>query len=618
MKNKKVFNFNIVTLSCVLYLTGCGTSRDLIPCENDNISIEKSVERENNTAEETEDTQQWADRIYEVTADNMQGNILGYSLIRIPPNPDNMYYERDMPYLLEESMVGKGIYISDYMCETEVFLGNLLKEVLMGRGTVSDENRLFFTEYALQQLEGMDWEELDTGWECAPWAYDRTYRMIPVSGGCGYQFFYCFYPDEDKTSGEESSQVEIMVYVDGDGKVCQIKISFHTVLTENNRMVKYIQTEGLFDDTYSEQVILDGSPCKEVMVWDFERYFRRFMYPDEIYEQENNGLLAFGNVCDSAENLADIFLQIMDNKGKDVEKYAKWFGDEKDFTNFVDTDWGFLEENWVTDEKYDCFFIDRIEDSGYAGFQYYFYPDFTAMDVDTAKMVVIECNVSITDGMIGYNAVDIFPITQAAYLDMKQARGRILVVEKGNVLADKETVAIPVIDRQIVSVLIEAFNPRDIAVSHSDRKKKKELWGFTDIAQVSDYLGQKFFQDFDADNVEAGEIYKAAQNEEAVSSALYDIEQLLDEGWKADRQYDCFIIKANEAAGYMHLQYHFYPESVNGEQVKGKILVIDVYLSDAGIENMVVDESCGGDSYQEITKRDEVQGSKISGWASLC
>lgn len=615
MKNKKVFNFNIVTLSCVLYLTGCGTFKDLIPYENDNISIEKSVERENNTAvEETEDTQQWADRIYEVTADNMQGNILGYSLIRRPPNPDNMYYERDMPYLLEESMVGKGIYISDYMCETEVFLGNLLKEVLMGRGTVSDENRPFFTEYALQQIEGIDWEELDAGWECVPWAYDRTYRMIPVSGGCGYQFFYCFYPDEDKVSGEESCQAEIMVYVDGDGKVCQIKISFNTVLAENNRMVKYIQTEGLFDDTYSEQIILDGSPCKEMMEWDFERYFRRFMYPDETYEQENNGLLASGNVCDSAENLADIFFQIMDNRGKEVEKYAKWFGDEKYFTNFVDTDWGLLEDNWIADENYDCFFIDRIEDAGYIGFQYYFYPDFEAMDADMAKMVVIECNVSITEGMLDYNAVDIFPITQAAYLDMKQKQtgSRILVVEKGNVLAGKETVAIPVIDREIEPVLIKEFTFQSVPVLHSDRKVKKELWGFTDIAQVSDDLGQKFFWDFDEDNVEEGEIYKAAKNEEAVSSALYDIDQFLEAGWKADRQYDCFIIKANEAAGYMHLQYYFYPESVNVEQMKGKILVINVYLSDAGIENMVVNEICGGDSYQEITKRDEVQESKTT------
>lgn len=573
----------------------CHNVRVLITELND--GSEDMVEREDTceSASSQEDTKRWPDRIYEVTADNMQGNILGYSLIRQPPNPDNRYYERDLPYLLEESMVGKGIYISDYMCETEVFLGNLLKEVIRYRGTVNEENRQYFTEYALQRIDETDWDALDAGWEAAPYAYDRTYQMMPVAGGYGYQFYYCFYPEEEETSKKESAQVEMTVYVDGDGRICEIRASISMVPAETNRMVKYIQTDGLSDNTYREQVILDGSPCREELVWDFEKHFRRFMYPDEIYEQENNGLLAFGTVCDSAENLADIFLHVIGNRGADVEKYAKWFGYESYFTDFADSNWGLLEENWTADEEYDCFFIDRIEDAGYVGFQYYFYPDFADMDVDTAKMAVIACNVDITYGTIDYNRVDIFPITEEAYLEMKQKQtgSRVLVVDKGTALLGKEMVAIPVLDRPVEPVSIAAFDPDTVAAAHSGRKEIKELWGFADTAQAGSCLGEMFLRDLVNDYVEEGVIYKSAKNSEMISAALYTMDQFLEAGWKVDEQYDCYYIGANEAAGCMHFQYYFYPADVSDEQVKNRTLVADVYLSEAGIERMAVEELGG-------------------------
>lgn len=561
--------------------------------ESDEESIVKS-ESALASASSKEDTKQWPDRIYEVAADNMQGNILGYSLIRQPPNPENRYYERDLPYLLEEGMVGKGIYLSDYMCETEVFLGSLLKEAIKCRGMLSEENRQYFTEFALRQLEETNWDTLDADWEAAPYAYDRTYQMMPAAGGCGYQFYYCFYPEKEEKAKRESAQVEMTVYVDGDGRICEIGVSVGMAPAETNSMVKYIQTDGLADDTYREQVILDGSPRRAEMTWDFEKHFRRFMYPDEIYEQENNGLLAVGTVCDSAENLADILLHIMGNRGADVEKYAKWFGYESDFTDFADTDWGLLEENWTAEEAYDCFFIDKIEDSGYVGFQYYFYPDFTAMDVDVAKMAVIECNIDITYGMIAYNRVDIFPITKETYLEVKQkqAQSRILVVDRGTALHGKEMVAVPLPDRPVEPMPIAAFDLNTVTV-HSGRKEIKELWGFTDTAQAGEYLGEMFLRDLVNDNVEEGEIYKSAKNSEMINSALFAMDQFLEDGWQADKQYDCYYISANEAAGCMHLQYYYYPASVSDEQVKNRTLVADVYLSEAGIERMAVEEMSG-------------------------
>ncbi|MDE6739766.1 MAG: hypothetical protein K2K07_11810 [Lachnospiraceae bacterium] len=481
---------NIFILFGILLLPGCGVSDASIQYEDYNVSIEEPKESskimDETTPEEdtlpiektepahdpevvSDDAEQWNNRIY-VTADEMQGNILGYSLIRMPPNPENMYYEQDMPYLLDEDIVGKGIYVSDYICETEVFLGNILKEVLTGRGAVSTENRQYFTEYALQQLADTGWESLDVEWEPDPYAYDREYCMNPVFGGSGYRFLYTFYPNKEKAATEETNKVDITLYVDGDGKIRDIKTSISTVPTEENRMEKWISMEGLFDDTYSEQVIRDGSPCKEEMVWDFERHFRRFMAPDEVYEQDNEGLLESGKVCASAEKLAE---------------------------------------------------------------------------------------------------------------------SRFSVVENGTVLLEKTKVAIPVFDRPVMYMPISEFDPSAVAENHSRRKVKNEIWGFTDAAEAGDYLGKKFLQDFAEDNVEAGEIYKLAKDKEDIQSVLYAIGRFVDDGWKANKQYDCFCVKSNEAEGCMHLQYYFYPERVNEEQAKGRTLVVDMYLSESGIENML-------------------------------
>lgn len=542
----------------------------------------------------SEDIEQWKDRLY-VNADEIQGNILGYSLFRMPPIPENnMFYEKDMPYLLDENIVGKGIYVSDYMCETEVFLGDILKEVLTSRGAVSDENRQYFTEYAMQQLGGTDWKSLDAEWNPNPYAYDRVYSMNPVSGSSGYQFFYSFYMDKEKTEKEETNIVNITLYVDGDGKICEIKTSISMELMENNRIEKWIAMSGLFNDTYCEQIILDGSPCNEKMVWDFEQYFRRFMYPDAVYEQDNEGLLESGNVCASAENLANIFLHIMENREMDAEKYAEWFKYDMDFSYLADTDWELLEKDWIANEEYNCFFIDNIYDSGYAGFRFYFYPDFKTMGVDTAMAVMIDCNVDVYKGMLGHTSIDIFPVTEEEYQAMKQRQteSRIPVVEKGNAILGKTAVTIPVIDGQVNYMPISKFMFDAVTVNHSSRKVKEELWGFTDAAEAGDYLGKKFLQDFDEDNVEMGEIYRLTKDKETIHSALYAIEGFIDDGWQVDGQYDCFYIKNNEAEGCMHLQYYFYSEGVSEEQTKGKMLVIDVYLSELGIEHMRVNAFC--------------------------
>ncbi len=535
----------------------------------DRQSTEEAVQSHEKTERVWQNIEQGENKIY-VTADELQGNILGYSLIRMPPVPENdMYYERDLPYLLDEELVGKGIYISDYLCETEVFLGNILKEVLTQRGKVSDENRPYFTEYALRQIEETEWETLDAEWKADLWMYDRYCLPYPLFGGGGYRFSYWFFGDEEKTAGDKINQAAVSLYVDNQGKICEMEITVDTVPKENNRIETAILDIGLLDDDiYGEPVIREGSPCREELVWDFERYFRRFMEPDEIYEQKNEGLLQSGNVGSSAEEVADIFLHVMGTRGADVEKYAEQFGFETDFSDFAEADWDALEENWTAGEAYDCFFIDRIAYAGYVGFKYYFYPDFKAMGVDEAKMVVIGCNVSVEDGRIDYNTVDIFPITEKVCQEMKQKqeKEKTLIVEKGTALTGKEKVEIPVIDRPLQYIPISEFDVDAVAAAHSRRKEKGELWGFTDMAEVGAYLGEKFLQDFAEDQEE--------------------------DGWKADGQYDCFHVSSNEAAGYLHLQYYFYPEKNGEKRTKAKIMVVDVFLSEEGIAKTEINELC--------------------------
>ena len=100
---------------------------------------------------------------------------------------------------------------------------------------------------------------------------------------------------------EETNEVNIILYVDGSGRICEITTDISVEPARLGRIEKGILPNGLFDDDYNEQIIKDGSPCHEDMVWDFERHFRRLMYPDEVYEQDNEGMFASGYACVSAE-----------------------------------------------------------------------------------------------------------------------------------------------------------------------------------------------------------------------------------------------------------------------------------------------------------------------------
>ena len=121
------------------------------------------------------------------------------------------------------------------------------------------------------------------------------------------------------------------------------------------------------------------------------------------------------------------------------------------------------------------------------------------------------------------------------------------------------------------------------------------LWGYTDAAQVADKLAGSFYQDMEKEywQWKGGEVYKRL-TDEALKKGVYGelglMEQFQEEGWEMDEAYDCYYIKTNEVAETLHLQYYFYPRNILENQTFRKTLIVDVYLSEDGIEDMKINQ----------------------------
>ena len=80
------------------------------------------------------------------------------------------------------------------------------------------------------------------------------------------------------------------------------------------------------------------------------------------------------------------------------------------------------------------------------------------------------------------------------------------------------------------------------------------------------------------------------RNEDEMSAFFNAAEKFVESGWEADEQYDCYEILQNEVAGCMHLRYYFYPRRLGIKQKSGRVMVVDMYLSEQGIESMKLNE----------------------------
>lgn len=585
MKDKKK-NLYILILLNLIVLSACGNTDCRLIAKNPDNKLAEETTTMFESVKELPKEEVWSDKIY-VTEEQLQGNILGYSLKR--NQVLNMWYERDLPYLLDEASVGQGVYISEYMCETEVFIGSVLKDILVRHGEVNSAQKQYFTDWALEQLTLTDWDLLDEQWKPDLYAYDRNYGLRYILGKSNYSFSYVFYTDEKENIAEEVNYVDIRCSVNSEGKIYEIKISINKAPAESSGMEKTVNTVGLFDDTFNEIVICNGNIYSGKILLDFEKYFKRFLYPDEVYEQSCNGLLVSGDAALSAERIGKIFSDILEVQGKNIGQYTKWFAYESSFSEFKNDSWDWLEENWIANAEYDCVYIDNIN-MGYVGFQYYFYPDYDMMNTDVAKAVIINCNVDVTTGKLVDTDIRSFPMTRQEYQTIKERNEKepwnIAVVERGQMMIGKENVVLPIPQNELYYIPIKEFSSSVYSTDNYVRKNKYELWGYSDLAEVDAYLGEVFLEDIENETVEKGSLAELL-TEKADSSCLYSIAECVEK-CNIDKEYDCFFIKENECAGSIHLKYYFYLQKANENYESKNVMVIDLYVSDLGVEYIQV------------------------------
>ena len=526
----------------------------------------------------------------DVAEEHVQGNVLGYSLHRDLPN---IWYERDPDYLIRQDMVGKGVFVSEHMCETEVFIGQLLKEILAERGQVSGENRQYFTDWAVFQLEETDWESLDEDWEARPYAYDRDYRVSHLFGDVCYDFDYYFYSGKNNRGNEKTRQLDMHLLVDSNGVICGIQTDISEIESEMSAMEKWINTNGLFDDTYQEPVVWNGQPDEGKIILDFFPYERRFMnnpYEDD-YENHYTGLLSSGDAALSAEKVKGILVDVLESRGCHAAQYEKLFVSERDFKDFKDCEYVQLENNWKMG-SYDCYYEDLIR-RGYVRFRYYFYPDFDAMEVDMAKAVIAECYVGIHEGDLYDTNFRFFSMTKKGYqtaVEQKEDKnGQAVIIEEGVKFSGKKYIWIPYPAAEIKPVLLEKYSfDWEMMRQSAKGKDKGYLWGFYDAAEAAASFGEILLKDMaeKSNQMKIEEMYVNSR-----ISADYDLKRFLEKDngeWNVSKRYDCYYIKENERAECAHFKYYFYPERDDKTQEIGRVLVIDVWLSEDGIEVMEV------------------------------
>ena len=488
----------------------------------------------------------WTDCI-PIEPEEIKENIIGYTLMR---TPEGVYYVRDSDYLLEKDIIGKGVFVSEYVNEIEVFIGQILINVIKGRGTIVEEDKQYFSDWALEQVQGTDWKALDTGGRPDSYLYYRSYTINYVFGDVGYDFTYTFYPDRDAI--EETAQiVTVKILIDKTGIIrggnVEINNTARAVITEISNI------KGLFDDELQEEIIEEG-----------------ILYQDKVvYEQSGSGLLISESAAVCAEEVGEIIIDVLESKGKNAAVYDMQFEDENAFRSFQELSWDQLDEGWMANPYYDCYYINDGSCMDTHTFLFYIYPNYDGMKTETASALTFRCRVNGSLGKFIYTDLQIYLMTKKEYQAARDWQGKKSAFKKaGEINGGGSKIEISMPENSLIPDFIS-----NVTITKQDGIQKEKSSGKEDRVYIDkcinvDSLGEAMIENMKIGIVEwldpASEIY-----------------EIIEDGWEVRQEYDAYYMAHNEKAGAQLYRYYFYWNKP-GEKNE-KVLVTDIWISQSGV-----------------------------------
>lgn len=339
-------------------------------------------------------------------------------------------------------------------------------------------------------------------------------------------------------------------YVGNAGGLQEIEDKKQYLLDWAMEQLKQIQWElgCMFYDEFRENVIEEGIAYEGKIV----------------YDQEGHGLLSSGDAALSAEAIGKIIIDVSENDSTEAAEYRDLFDSESSFRMFQEQKWDRLGADWKANRYYDCDCI-LNQKNGCIGFLYYFYPDYEAMDVETAKALAFRCTVDIDDGKFGNTELRIYPMTKEEYQTAREWVGRrIAIIEDGEIAGGGGNIPIP--------------------VPEGSDEKQRYIYTNHEFGEYS--LCELLMEDLGTGNIEDGKISEFITDKESgwLSDSADEIKENIDAGWQLGEKYDFYYINHNEQVEKVHYRYYFYWNKTGEE--RERVLVTDAWISEEGLEEM--------------------------------
>lgn len=477
------------------------------------------------------------------TEEDVKDNTVETEIIREYSLKRNADGVEKAEYLLEKYFVGKGVFQSEYIRETDALVAGLLMKTIEQQGRISEDIRQYFSEWAMEQLQEADWEQLNESWMADLYLYDSYYTITWLFGNIGYDCNYFFYPDNG------TQAVNMRLLIDPCGLIRKIDVDICGLSEESG----VFDAQDLFREEYQERIIEEG------LVYQ-GKYLLNSLDTEEIYDQNGSNLFASGDLALSGEKLGGVLITLLERCGINADEYRELFEDENTFLRFQDLSWNQLETDWVANRYYDCYYIDTMEETGGVDFLYNIYPDYEKMDTDFASAVILRCRVDINNGKLSDANIETCPMTVEEYHEAKDWMGqRVTLIDKGNI-SGYGTVPLPIPGEQG-----RENTPKDLS---------------------ADNLGKKLLADLNSKVLENGEINELLAEKQTAwfIDIAGRIEEELKTGWQIREEYNCYYYVHSQQVKHVHYRYYFYFDKQGLESQK--VLVLDLWISDEGIETM--------------------------------